>query len=366
MKAKLLIGIILALLQRDHAVAQYIWINVSYKAIVNPIDGQPAPYVTTHLVDEAIRFGNLMLDRYQRGYRLRLAEPLLWIGGSTHTNDPTRWYPFRYDAACDKPLEEQFRSDGYTNYPVMYAWNFSALNIFLTTFPCGHGGGFCATCSGRLSDYIINGTGQGTYGGFTPEENFAAHMIHEIGHYFGLQHTHGNSVCQTNSAGNCVTPARDDDGIADTIRDTANGNCVCFPSIDSLAQAEFGLPYSALSPQNRLAVSNVWYNVMSYHERFGYAIMTEGQLDSWTDVANSSRQHTASGRTRFVSTTGVNSGAGTSSTAPLRTVAFGQSIATASNDIVLLRPGHYNEQLTLSRPLTFRATRLGWATIGRP
>lgn len=56
--------------------AQYIWINVSYKAIVDGDTHQPAAYATTNLVNEAIRFGNVMLARYQRGYRLRLAEPL--------------------------------------------------------------------------------------------------------------------------------------------------------------------------------------------------------------------------------------------------------------------------------------------------
>jgi hypothetical protein len=37
----------------------------------------------------------------------------------------------------------------------------------------------------------------------------------------------------------------------------------------------------------------------------------------------------------------------------------------AGGDIILLRPGSYNEQLTLDTPLTLRATRDGSVTIGR-
>jgi hypothetical protein len=39
--------------------------------------------------------------------------------------------------------------------------------------------------------------------------------------------------------------------------------------------------------------------------------------------------------------------------------------AAGAGDIVLIRPGHYNEPMTITKGITFRATR-GDALIGKP
>ena len=87
-------------------------------------------------------------------------------------------------------------------------------------------------------------------------------------------------------------------------------------------------------------------------------------MDRAIDAANGARINVASGRTRFVDRNGnvfVQLG---SSVFPFVTVDNGYS-AAAAGDIVLLRPGTYNEPGTYTKLVTFRATR-GNATIGVP
>lgn len=307
-----------------------------------------------------------MLERYYRGYRLRLVD-YSYIGGSGHPHDPSTWYPYQFDTNC-APIEEEFRTDAYTNYPSLYAWNPSALNVFLSVFPCGGMSAFCGHCSGgRLSDCIINGTHANASGGFTAEENFGARILHETGHYFSLTHTFGGTKCNTDTNGLCTAPAvQGDDEFTDTLRDVQNvGGCECW-TVENLSWTNFNKGYGALSAPEKEQVDNVWYNLMSYHEANGYARLTEQQLDHWTDTANVSRRHVLSGVTIYVAG-GSDVFSGLASSIPKRHVqAALNSADPGGGDVVLLRPGHYDERLTLSRPGTLRATRAGWATIGTP
>jgi hypothetical protein len=92
-------------------------------------------------------------------------------------------------------------------------------------------------------------------------------------------------------------------------------------------------------------------------------LLTDDQLDFATDASNTSRFNVATGRTRFVDR--AHPGAQDGSRAnPFRGV--GQGIVAADpGDIVLIRPGNYNETATYAKPVTLRATR-GPASIGRP
>ena len=106
---------------------------------------------------------------------------------------------------------------------------------------------------------------------------------------------------------------------------------------------------------------------MSYHERFGFAVLTEEQLDVWSDTANGLRSYSVSGLTHYVSPTGNDANAGLVSTAPKQHVfSTAQPPNLGGDDIVLLRPGVYNERGSFTNRVTLRATRAGWATIGRP
>ncbi len=111
---------------------------------------------------------------------------------------------------------------------------------------------------------------------------------------------------------------------------------------------------------------------MSYHEAASKDTvenrMTELQLDREADTANTDRAAFVTGRTVFLSPSGFDTfpfiG---SSMFPHRTLNRGQIVADPNGgDILLLRPANYDEQLTINKPLTIRATRAGWVTIGKP
>ena len=75
------------------------------------------------------------------------------------------------------------------------------------------------------------------------------------------------------------------------------------------------------------------------------------------------------GSTRFVDRANTCGSVGNSACAgrfggPFPTLAQGVSVASAG-DIVLIRPGHYNERMTLTKAVTFRPTR-GDGQIGKP
>jgi hypothetical protein len=159
-----------------------------------------------------------------------------------------------------------------------------------------------------------------------------------------------------------------DDGLADTVKEAAGD--FCFTNIDFLTLANFNKTYSNCSAAEQKLAQDTFYNVMSYHDPQHKDTlidrMTELQHDLHTSYANTSRFFSVSGRTRFVSATGNNAHSGLNSTAPKLTVSNAVAASAAGGDIVLLRPGHYNERLTIGRPVTLRAGRTGWATIGEP
>jgi hypothetical protein len=123
--------------------------------------------------------------------------------------------------------------------------------------------------------------------------------------------------------------------------------------------------YASLSAFNQTRVDNVNFNIMSV-SRHARSASTPDQLDRWTDAANGDRIDVVTGRTRFVDRSNNGAASGTS-VLPFKTVAAGVAAASASgSDIVLLRPGNYNEPMTITKPLCIsRATR-GSASIGLP
>jgi hypothetical protein len=183
--------------------------------------------------------------------------------------------------------------------------------------------------------------------------------FHEIGHYFGLCHSHGCGcgACVPNQTGVCFTEPGDD-GIDDTLADAGCWNA------DQIAQHHFGTSFSNLDAANQERVVDAVQNVMSY--RSLRTRLTEEQLDVWADYASTMYSNVADGRTYFVATNGSISGTGRS-THPVDTVTNGVALASRDgNDIVLLRPGVYHETPTIQRPVTLRATRAGPAIIGLP
>ena len=118
--------------------------------------------------------------------------------------------------------------------------------------------------------------------------------------------------------------------------------------------------------------SYTFNNVMAYHRDEGgsQSVFTSDQWDKIADFTRTDRANVMNGKTVFVDRTntvcvplGFSQCSGLSG-GPFPTVGQGVAFALAG-DIVLIRPGHYNEPMTITKAVALRATR-GDALIGKP
>lgn len=336
------------------ASAQYIWIDLSYKIVLNPADGSRPPDVTDSAIDQAIADANQLLDSYSRGYRLRRVDPIREVGGMGDT-DASHWYSVNFfdKAQVNGRTQGSIWKDEMEGSAILnsqlYAWNFNAINLYITAGICG---GVCSFHGESDNIIIIGGCSAGN----------GRLQLHEIGHYFGLYHTQGSPCGNCGSApGECNTPG--DDEIADTLPDLP-----CWDQNQIALNWTMGDPagardYGQLSPGEQFTVDNTFSNLMSYHNN-APTRLTELQLDRWAFSAYSARRRVASGRTWFVAVGGHPLQDGTPFR-PLGSV-ISATIEASQGDIVMLRPGNYDEIGEIRSPVTLRATRTGPAIIGGP
>ena len=123
---------------------------------------------------------------------------------------------------------------------------------------------------------------------------------------------------------------------------------------------------------NSAQVSNTFNNVMAYHRSDGgsQSVLTPDQWDQIADFTRTDRANIMNGKTLFVdwmNTCLFPSGFSQCTlglSGPFPTVAQGVNGASGG-DIVLIRRGHYNEPMTITKAITLRATR-GDALLGKP
>jgi hypothetical protein len=325
---------------------QTINLRMSVKIIVSSTTGARPSGINPQVFTNAVAAANNWMAGYQRGYRYQLTE-VTDIGGPTQggSSGPSQWYnvEFRND-----PERAVFFAIAKTNS--LYLLRSDQINIYVATgfSSPGNSGGAMPIPPGE-----VNYTGGQIYA-----DDGAWWLVHELGHFFGLSHTFAGETKAS------CTPG--DDGIADTLPDSN-----CWTTSDQAAQHYFQKNYSALSAAEQAQVDDFYFNAMSYHEATSKNSvenhLTELQLDRITLHANGDRHPFATGYTRFVSLTGNNSNSGLDGGAPKRTVLNAANASGAGgSDIVLVRPGNYNEQITINNPVTLRAPRTGWATIGKP
>ena len=364
------------------ASAQYLWVNVSFKAVLNPTNGTRAYTFSQADVDATVSRMNQTLATYQRGYRVRRVDPLYDIGGIGDTTGPSKWYSANprdpYPLNTSVRNQEQMDSEARGN-PAVYRWNPNALNYYVVA-------GFGPSLTDSNGVAVGQPAGEGSYasGGYQIVTLGTVHndlvILHETGHWFELIHTHGGCVRDASnvcgSTANCgiIAPffgwRLGDDGIGDTLPVQAGD--FCFTSRDNVTAANFGVAYGFCTPEQQNLVDDTYLNLMAYGFNRVLDRLTPLQLDKWTRYANNERAFAISGRTRFVSATGNNANSGLVPTAPKRTVLNAANASTGA-DIVLLRPGSYNEQITLNQPVTLRVAPTNSfpayspsATIGRP
>jgi hypothetical protein len=306
-----------------------------------------SPGISSASVSNWFPAANAILDKTRRGYRLVLTE-IVSLPGTTQPGPSSTNTWFNADFS-DDAVQNDLNAKALANRSA-FAFRNDAINIYVNGNP---GGG--ADCAFPADDHaIIANAG-------VPGET----ILHELGHYFGLLHTFEDDNC-----GKCdcatmttFTAGNDDPQIRDTI-----GDNVCFnTSRNQLAMLNYNQPYANLTSAQQLLVDNTWFNMMSYRvvaDRF-----TSDQMDFMTDNSNEGRLAIVSGRTWFVDrTAGCILPNGHSHcdglAGPFPTVAGGIH-AAGPGDIVMIRPGNYNEPMTISKRLYLRATR-GNAVLGKP
>jgi hypothetical protein len=342
-------------------------IRISVKAVLDPATGLRQPGVSELIFSNTVAGMNALLASFGRGYRYEwVGNALIDVGGSNQFNTGPSQY---YDSNFDQAVKDEFVTNAISD-PVTYGWDFRAANIYIARM----GGPAGASSSSFPPRQLTVLTGDRPPGrGYS--KIYSA--IHELGHHFNLKHTHEgqgylNSDFSTCANQNCSCArliGGNDDLIADTIFDHE-----CWKSQDAIAQGNYGMNYIDLTAARQAAVTRIWSNIMSYHEdnegTNEVNLFTSDQLDRWTDSANNDRSAEVSGLTWFVDRNNAcpapagNSACSGGIAGPFPTVANGITVASAG-DIVLIRPGHYNEPMTIRKAITLRASR-GDALVGKP
>lgn len=277
-----------------------------------------------------INYANELLTRMGRGYQYQLTE----------IQDVSGWSGFFSISARDQSNKEDLEAVATSNATTraQFFYRSDAINIYINNSSSGY-------CSFPGGGTII----------FAGSQAYDTLLIHEMGHYMSLAHTHAgeqfrdsdNSSCAAANCSCAILIPGTSDGFADTL-----------PDVDCWSRAQM---VAANPGATTTQIDNTFLNIMSYHlpqDRF-----TADQFDAWTDGANSPRFSVVTGRTRFVATSGNDTTGTGSSGSRVRTLARGVTIASAG-DIVLLRAGSYNETATITKAVTLRGTR-GTVVIGQ-
>ena len=197
MKRCLLFLACAALLTAAPAFAQFIWIDCSFKAVLSPDTGGRYYAFTAADIDATLDQANEYLDRYLRGYRLRRVGLLYDIGAKGDTNGPSNWYcmnpgePWAGDAGQPTTNDWQWHMDQVAKTNSLYHWNSNAINFYVLGCPARERTMRAASLWASLGERVRR-----------PRPILSrcapVHMplvlLHEIGHWFSLMHTHGNCI----------------------------------------------------------------------------------------------------------------------------------------------------------------------------
>jgi hypothetical protein len=320
-----------------------ILVRLSVKFILKPDGTRPADgnIGTTAGFDAEITRGNQILAATERGYRLQVVEYLDIRPPVPGGQASDYWFnlPARENRRF---IESAAMADQAT-----WRWNLNSINIYVNNSSSGQ----CSFVGDGGAITLGNDVGTGT-------------VLHEVGHFFNLKHTHAGDYADNPSTPPfTASDLQDGDGLSETASDNPN-----ISNHDQLSQALFNRVYSAASAAEQSVVDTAYENVMSYHNENS---LLPDQMDIWTFWANSFRNGFCSGRSWVVDR---NNGCifhdGNSLCFPVLLsgpfTVVGDGVNSAqSGDIVLIRAGHYNEPMTINKPVTLRASR-GSVTIGIP
>lgn len=188
-------------------------IRVSFKFILSSSGVRPGPNLSTNAqVNTQELIGNWLLCNSSSAYRIDVAEIV---------NVANRGGYFNFPCSAGA-LETVAQNDG------AFAWRSNMINVYVTNNSCA---GQCSFPSSGKT--IVLGQGAS-----------ASTLVHEIGHYMGLLHTHETGG----------------DGISDTLIDNAS-----WTTKNQMAIGNYFKLYSQLTSSQKALVDQTFGNVMSYH-----------------------------------------------------------------------------------------------------
>jgi Pregnancy-associated plasma protein-A len=306
---------------------------------------------------------------FLRGYRF-IVTGFSIIGGQGISGDnPSRWYNTNFfnDTKIGNKTQGRIWKDEMENAArtgsgaANYRWRNDAINVYIVNGICG---GICSFPDQSDYENII------AFGAcnLASTNTYAPTLLHEIGHYFNLCHTHGCT-----NLGVCNNTTGNNDEISDTPLDNP---CWSLATIIEKNGGNISEDFAR----------NSFDNIMSYHDNGGENRLTEQQLDRWADALDERKTNVPS--SRVYNRTSIRNAYGwfvkPNAAAPQPTPnqinyfpEYGNSYKEirlndalifdkrkGSYGIIFMRPGTYRTGgIIINQPITLRATRSGLVTI---
>ena len=256
------------------------------------------------------------------------------------------------------------------NNPAQFHWREDAVNIYVVQNNSGTD--YAPGCNGWAQSPIsappIDGHDRGIVV-LCARTGPVSVVPHELGHYFSLKHPwdhrtpFGDFVPDTpidaNPGADCPTDPYWFQWTMACIDGGQSEDCCCKEAnTRAKALAEGWAPEM---------IDIMLNNLMSYHcIDVDDLTLSEGQLDWYSSSATRNRAGVCTGVTHFVGGDLLRmppDAVGTYS--PHTTIWNGAAAADwAGGDILMIRPGYYNETWALNKPVTLRATRAGHVIVG--
>lgn len=275
-------------------------------------------------IRDNIKLSNRILASHGIGYQFVLrADTVYTLSGFANS-----WFTRNArDAAFRDDLEAAATASAQAKQT--WQWHDDSINIYINDSRSG-------VCSRPVDAKSVITIGAGAYDEL---------IVHEIGHFFALDHTH------VGSEDNMVNNWGDGDGFSETLDDDPDA------SASDINNRYDGNP-QPFQPQS--VRDDLIFNIMSYHspqDRFVWQ-----QRERFIDTMNGSRSAVALGRIRYVAPDGNNSQQGLSLATRVATIGRALQLTTLPNDVVLIQSGTYSlaaqgASATLSQPTTYSARR---------
>ena len=246
------------------------------------------------VIRDNITFTNGMLRRRGSPIRLFLRDNTVY----DVTGQASPWFTQTARSSANKnALEAAATASAAAR--AAWSWHDDSINVYLNNTRSG----VCSLpSSGRSAIFI----GAGAYQEL---------LIHEIGHFFNLVHTHAGD-----NDGDCDDWA-DGDGFAETLDDDPDATA-----------ADINARYAGETQEKR---DDLIFNIMSYHlpqDRLVWA-----QTQEFVETANSERGAQVSGKGFFVRGDGNDFNDGTTYGSRVRTLQRAVGLSSSSNDVLLIR-----------------------------